>query len=242
GAGGGPAATSVVCGVYSRRGAFAGQQCQADGFGGAFCQLGEPAPNPDPCVLPQPHVIVPAMSPPPPVGPYVAGVLRDLQARAGTVRSLPSPNGLVNLPTCFWVDDIGVPAERDLRMVLPGPPDGSGRRVYYTYLIRIFFPGIDWDFDDPFGNGQVQPHPACGQHPQLTAHSYRMISEKRSADGLYHVTATEKYQVTVDLYWDDTYGAHHRAVDPGVPMPITVSPPQPYAQYVGQVEAIPMAD
>jgi hypothetical protein len=67
-----------------------------------------------------------------------------------------------------------------------------------------------------------------------------MISDKRSSDGLYHISATEKYQVTVDLYWDDTYGAHHQAVDPGVPLPITVSAPQPYDQYVGQVEAIPM--
>jgi len=134
-----------------------------------------------------------------------------------------------------------VPAERDLSLVLPGPPDGSGRRIYYTYLVRVFFAGIDWWFDDPFGNGEVQPHPACGQHPQLTAHSFQMISEKHSGDGFYHVTASEKYQVTVDLYWDDTYGPHRRAVDPGIPLPISVSPPQPYNQYVGQVEAIPMS-
>ena len=67
-----------------------------------------------------------------------------------------------------------------------------------------------------------------------------MISEKRSPDGLYHITASEKYQVTVDLYWVDSYGPHHIPVDPGVPLPITVSPPGPYNQYVGQVEAIPI--
>ena len=239
-AAGATAATNDVFAVYSRTGVFQGQQCQGTGAWQDFCQLAETGPNPDPCILTQPHRISAADSPPPPIGPYIANVVRDLRAAPGTVRSLPSPNGLVNLPTCFWIDGIGVPDERDLTLVLPGPPDGSGRRIYYTYLIRVFFAGVDWNFDDPFGDGQVQPHPACGQHPQLTAHSYQMISEKRSADGMYHVTATEKYQVTVDLYWDDTYGPHHQPADPGVPLPITVSPPQPYDQYVGQVEAIPL--
>lgn len=240
-ASGATAATNDVFAVYSRTGTLQGQQCQASGPWGDFCQLGEPSANPDPCILTQPHRIVPADSPPPSIAPYIANVVRDLRASAGTVHSLPSPNGLVNLPTCFWLEGMGVPAERDLRLVLPGPPDGSGRRIYYTYLVRVFFAGTEWDFDDPYGNGQVLPHPACGQHAQLTAHSYQMISEKRGGDGLYHVTASERYQVTVDLYWDDTYGPHHRTVDPGVPMPITVSPPQPYTQYVGQVEAIPMS-
>jgi hypothetical protein len=240
-AAGATAATNDVFAVYSSPGTFQGQQCQGTGVWQDFCQLGEPSANPDPCILTQVHRITPASSPPPPVGPYVASVVRDLRAAAGTVRSLPSPNGLVNLPTCFWIDGMGVPAERDLKLVLPGPPDGSGRRIYYTYLIRVFFAGIDWSFDDPFGNGEVLPNPACGQQPHLTAHTYQMISEKRSADGFYHVSATERYQVTVDLYWADTYGPHHASVDPGVPLPITVSPPQPYDQYVGQVEAVPMA-
>jgi hypothetical protein len=240
---GAAAGTNDVFAIYSRTGTFQAQVCQATGAWQDFCQLDYPGlnPGPDPCILTQPHVIVPADSPPPPIAPYVASVVRDLRASAGTVHSLPSPNGLVNLPTCFWIDGMGVPAERDLTLVLPGPPDGSGRRIYYSYLVRFFFAGVDWDFDDPFGNDQVQPHPACGQHPQLTAHSYPMISERGSPDGIYHVVASERYQVTVDLYWADTYGPHHLAVDPGVPLPITVSPPQPYDQYVGQVEAIPMS-
>jgi hypothetical protein len=240
-AAGATAATNDVFAVYSRTGTFQAAQCQPSGAWGDFCQLGAPGPDPDPCILTQPHVIVPADSPPPPVAPYIANVVRDLQTAPGSVHSLPSPNGLVNLPTCFWIDEMAVPAERDLTLVLPGPPDPSGRRIFYTYLIRVFFAGVDWNFDDPFGNDQVQPHPACGQHPQLTAHSYQMISEKRSADGFYHIAPTEKYQVTVDLYWDDTYGPHHRAVDPGIQLPITVSPPQAYSQFVGQVEAIPVS-
>src|SRR5262249_48210201 len=158
----------------------------------------------------------PVESPPPPVGPYVARVVRDLRASAGTVHSLPSPNGLVNLPTCFWIDDMGIPDERDDTVALAGPPDGGGRRIFYTYLARVFFAGVDWNFDDPSGNEPVAPHPACGQHPQLTAHRYQMISESRGPDGLYHVVPVEKYQVTVDLYWADSYGPHRQSVDPGV--------------------------
>lgn len=235
------AATYDVFVLYVQRGSSQGGQCQASGGWQDFCQLGTIAmPNPDPCILAQPHRITRAESPPPPVGPYIARVIAELKAQTGTMNSLPSPNGLVNLPTCFWLDGIGVPDERDLTMVLPGPPDGSNRRIYYTYLVRIFFAGVDWNFDDPYGNDQVQPHPACGQHPQITAHSYQMISEKHSPDGFYHVAATEKYQVTVEIYWDDSYGPHHSAIDPGVPLPITISPPGPYNQYVGQVEAIPI--
>jgi hypothetical protein len=234
------AATNDVFALFRQNGTYQNQQCQAGGFWFDYCQLGAPAPNPDPCILAQPHLILPADSPAPPVAPYVASVVRDIKAQAGNLHSMPSPNGLVNLPTCFWIDDIGVPDERDFTLVLPGPPDPSNRRIYYTYLIRVFFAGVDWSFDDPFGNDRTQPHPACGQRPQLTAHSYQMISEKHNSDGYYHVTATEKYQVTVDLYWDDSYGPHHSAIDPGVQLPITVSPPGPYNQFVGQVEAIPI--
>jgi hypothetical protein len=234
------APTNDVFAVYARDGAFQNQVCQAPARWTNFCSEGAPSPNDDPCITSRPHIITPASSPPPPVAPFVAKVVRDIGANAGTIKSLPSPNGLVNLPTCFWIEGVTIPDERDFTLVLQGPPDSSGRSIYYTYLIRVFFAGVDWQFDDPFGNDQVQAHPACGQHPQLTAHSYPMISEKRNPDGQYHVMATEKYQVTVDRYWDDYYGPQHKAEDPGIALPITISPPGPYNQYVGQVEAIPM--
>jgi len=234
------AATNDVFALFRQNGTFQNQQCQTVGAWLDYCQLGAPGPNPDPCILSQPHRIVPADSPAPSIAPYIGNVVRDIKAQAGSVHSMPSPNGLVNLPTCFWIDGIGVPDEREFTMVLPGPPDPSNRRIYYTYLIRVFFAGVDWNFDDPFGNERTQPHPACGQHSQLTAHSYQMISEKRNLDGFYHVSAVENYQVTVDLYWDDSYGPHHNVIDPGVQLPITASPAGPYSQFVGQVEAIPI--
>jgi hypothetical protein len=244
---GGSAAENDVFVVFVQSGKYQAGQCQSEGGWDDYCAAFQSGTAVDPCIYARPHIyirphtITPAQSPPPAPRPYVARVVGDLKARAGTLASLPSPNGLVNLPTCFWIDDIAVPDERDFTMVLPGPPDDTNRRIYYTYLIRVFFAGVDWNFDDPFGNDQVLPHPACGQRPQMTAHSYQMISEKHSADGYYHVSATEKYQVTVDLYWDDSYGTHHQGVDPGVPLPITVSPAGPYNQYVGQVEGIPVS-
>ena len=226
--------------VYAREGTIQADQCQPNARWVNFCREGAPRATDSACAFAQPHPVTPATSPPPPIGPYVAQVAAGLAVGAGSVASLPSPNGLVNLPTCFWLDGVTIPDERDFRIVLPGAPDQANRRIYYTYLIRVFFGGVEWNFDDPYGNDQVAPHPACGEHPQLTAHSYQMISEKWSQDGFYHVVATERYQVTVDLYWDDSYGPHHQTVDPGIPLPITVSPPGPYNQYVGQVESIPM--
>src|SRR5215472_1704032 len=131
-----PAATNDVFALFRQNGTFQNQQCQTVGAWVDYCQLGAPGPNPDPCILLQPHRIVPADSLPPSIAPYVANVVRDIKAQAGSLHSLPSPNGLVNLPTCFWIDGIGVPDERDFTLVLPGPPDPSNRRIYYTYLIR----------------------------------------------------------------------------------------------------------
>jgi len=175
------------------------------------------------------------------VAPYIAQVMAELKAQPGTINSLPNPKGLVNLPTCFWLENLGVPEEQDYSLVLAGPPDPSGRQIFYTYLIRLFFGGVDWNFDDPLGNTETAPHPACGQHPQLTAHSYQLISEKRgNDDGKYQVTAREKYQLTVDMYWADSYKTHHESIDPGVQLPIVISTDPAYHQFIGQVEGIPV--
>jgi hypothetical protein len=195
----------------------------------------------DPCTFTVPYAITRANSPPPPAAPYLSQVLAELKAKPGTINSLPNPKGLVNLPTCYWLENAAVPDEQDYGLVLAGPPDPSGRQIFYTYLIRLFFAGIDWNFDDPLGNAETAPHPACGQHPQLTAHNYQMISEKRgNQDGTYHVTAQEKYQLTVDMYWADSYTTHHEPIDPGVQLPIVITTDPAYHQFVGQVEGIPV--
>jgi hypothetical protein len=232
------AATNDIYAVYARQGTYQNGQCQPQGPWLDYCAAFQMSPVTDPCILAQPHVITPATSPPPPITPYIQQVVRQIHASAGTIASLPI-RGLVNLPTCFWINGITVSPDSYQKLVLAGPPDPSGRRIYYTYVIHLWFGGVEWNFDDPFGNDQVQPNPACGQHPQLTAHSYQMISDKRHSDRMYHVTAQEQYYILVNVYWADSYGTHEVSVNPGIPMPITVSPPQ-YEQYVGQVEGIPV--
>src|SRR5262249_32205723 len=137
------AATNDVFALFRQNGTYQNQQCQASGFASYCSHLAPPAPNPAPCTLPHPPLILPANSPAPSVAPYVASVVRDIKAQPGTLHSMPSPNGLVNLPTCFWIEGIGVPDERDFTLVLPGPPDPSNRRIFYTYLIRVIFSRID---------------------------------------------------------------------------------------------------
>lgn len=232
------AGTYDVFAVYTRNGSYQNNTCQSTAAWQSWCREG--APGGEPCTTAVPHLISQLTSPPPSIGPYVNEVIARLRAQAGIIDSLPRPRGLVNLPTCFWIEGMTVPNAQNYRVVLPGPPDPSNRRIYYTFLIRLFFSGIEWNFDDPNGNAQVQPNPACGQHEQLTAHSYQMISERRNSDGFYHVSAAEKYDVTVDMYWIDSYGTHHQSIDPGFGLPITISPPGPYNQYVGQVEGIPV--
>jgi hypothetical protein len=235
------ASKSNVFAVYAQDGTYKDNQCEVRSGWRNYCREGGTAPAPDPCIRAVPYSITRADSPAPSVAPYVAQVVGELKAQAGTINSLPNPKGLVNLPTCFWVDGMAVPNEEAYTLVLAGPPDSSGRQIYYTYLIRLFFGGIEWNFDDPMGNVETAPHPACGQHPQLTAHNYQTISEKRgNADGTYHVVAREKYQITVDMYWADSYRTHHEPVDPGVQLPIVISTDPAYHQFVGQVEGIPV--
>jgi hypothetical protein len=235
------ASNSTVYAAYARNGTYQNNDCQLQGGWRSLCWEGGGTPQ-DPCTYSVPYSITRANSPPPSIAPYVAQVMAELKAEAGTINSLPNPKGLVNLPTCFWVDNIGVPDEQDYGLVMAGPPDPSGRQIFYTYLIRLFFSGIDWNFDDPLGNAETAPHPACGQHPQLTAHNYQTISEKRgNDDGTYHVTAREKYQITVDMYWADSYRTNHEPVDPGVKLPIVISTDPAYHQFIGQVEGIPVS-
>jgi hypothetical protein len=186
------------------------------------------------------HPITPATAPRPrSIAPYLGQVLDEIHGDAGRIASAPSQTGVVNAAVCFWIEGMGIPAERDLVLTLP-VPDRSGRQIFYTYLIRISLQDpVQWDFGDPHGNGQSQPNPACGQHPQLTAHKYTEISDDIKPDGRYHVTAYEQYAITADLSWQDSDGNHGPfPVDPGVTAPV-IRPPD-YAQYVGQVEGIPV--
>jgi hypothetical protein len=133
-----------------------------------------------------------------------------------------------------------IPKEQDLTLVLPGPVDGSGRQVFFTYFARIQFQGVSWQFDEPSGDTSSAPLPPdCQGRPLVVAHQYSRISDERHPDLSYHVTATENYSISVVVYWFDSDGPHGpMAVDPGVSAPTLT--PGVYPQYVGQVEGVPI--
>lgn len=184
-----------------------------------------------------PHTITSPGSPAPSFMPWVDQIKKDTQARAGTVGALPTPDrGLVNLPQCFWVQNIGIAAERDVLLVLAGPPDATGRQIFYNFVIRVrLVQPMSWDFGDN-DPSQVAPPPACGDHAGLVAHQYHKISAYNPG-GRYPVHATEQYTVTVDEMWDDSNGVngpfrvYNGTIDP---------PPQTpdLNVYVGQLEGV----
>jgi hypothetical protein len=185
------------------------------------------------------HPITPASSPPQNWAPFFAGAVGNLSGDAGTIGSAPTQKGVVNTPVCFWIDNMGIPAERDLVLTLAGAPDNSGRQVFYTFLAAIRFDHLTWNFDDPSGSTTtVTPPLACGQHSELVAHSYSQISDDRNLDHMYHVSVQEFYTISVQVFWIDSTGFQHHPVDPGVTIP-PISPIT-YSQYVGQVEGIPL--
>ncbi|TMC04561.1 MAG: hypothetical protein E6J41_24505 [Chloroflexi bacterium] len=185
------------------------------------------------------HPITGNPTPPANLAPFFANVLGSLQASPGTIHSAPATKGVVNTPACFWIDGITIPQEQDLTLVLPGPLDGSGRQVFFTYFARIQFQGVDWNFDDPLSVTPAQVPPPCQGQNLVTAHQYAQISDERNADGKYHVTATERYSISVVVYWYDSDGPHGPVtVDPGVSAPTLTT--NAYPQYVGQVEGVPI--
>lgn len=171
--------------------------------------------------------------------PYFAQARGQLDGQAGQIGSAPPTKGVVNIPTCFWIDGQGIPDDRKLSVTVAGAPDAEGRQIYYTLLIDVAFVRAAWNFDDPHNDtANATPPTQCGQHNQLTAHQYVEISEARHPDQKYHVVAAEHYAITGEVYWTDSYGSHHQNVDSGLG-DVVISTPD-YPQYVGQIEAIPI--
>jgi hypothetical protein len=196
------------------------------------------------CLTPVVHPINPGLLPSPPWAPYFAAELGKIKGEAGQIHSAPATHGVVNTPVCFWVENIGIPQERDLTLTLASAPDASGRQIFYTYAARIQFTGVTWQFDDGSDTSPVPPADACkGLAPpdsQLTAHQYRQISDGHNPDNTYHVTATEQYSISVVQFWSENDGPHGPipVFDPTVQAP-TLNPTMD-TQFVGQVEGIPI--
>jgi hypothetical protein len=174
--------------------------------------------------------------------PFFNSVFGSVNGQPGEIHSAPSTNGVVNVPVCFWIDDITIQKTLQLTLYLAGPPDSSGRRVFYTFLATIQFLGVQWQFDDPDDPSNLHQDlapPACGSHPQEVGHTYRRISDERNPDGTYHVSAVEQYSITVTVSWIDFAGPHGpQEVPSGVADP-SLRPGQ-YSQRVGQIEGVPI--
>jgi hypothetical protein len=186
------------------------------------------------------HPLAPAVPDPVSLKPFFGDEIGQLQAQAGVVGSAPAQRAVVNTPTCFWIDSMGIQNERDLTLVLAGPPDVSGRQIFYTFFARIVFQGVSWVFDTTTGDtSQVAVPSQCPVHPQEVAHQYTRISDGLPG-GKYEVSATENYSISVTVYWIDSAGAHGPVpVDPGVAAPQLT--PGHLFQYVGQIEGVPLS-
>jgi hypothetical protein len=184
------------------------------------------------------HPIWPANSP---VNwaPYVADASGLLKGQAGSISAAPTAKTTVGqFPTCFWIDGVGVPVERDLAVVIAGAPDASGRSIFYTLLMKLIFKGVDWNFDDASGDNGKLPNAEsiCGVHPFVTAHYYKQLSEGKPGNSS-HVTATETYQIEADLYWYDSGGPEQRSVTGEIPPQVIT--PNSHSVMVGQIEGVP---
>ena len=177
------------------------------------------------------------------------------QVFGGTITSIPdNPRpGLTNTATCFYVNGMtvdGRPADpgQDVfwEQIVPGPPvDPQARRVYFVFVIHVFYRQTDWDFGDgppitfPLGSSSLDPHcpaPTAGQQ-FAASHAYRSYS---TGDG-FHVTVTHHYGVDVSEVWTDTRNRSNRAFPPGIPDLTVPANPQPFfAKPIVQEEGVPV--
>jgi hypothetical protein len=195
------------------------------------------------CVHTEPNPVV--GNPRATVGQLVP-ILRGLNAdiAPGTLTSMPQQAGLVNVPTCFWIEPPASPAQNAFDgeifdIVIPGQPDGNGRIVFYTFRVTLAAPQLTWHFGDNSGSDDGMAPQCAGQHPEAVAHAGHVYRAYDARPG-YQVTVEEDYPITIDEYWWDT-GQHHVTIDPAA---VGAAPPHlvagPYLQPVLQEEGVPV--
>lgn len=234
----------------------------ADGTGhctvGVKAQLG--CPNPvaftnfvvagNICWQTFPHAAIGGGITPGQLVPYLdaASLLRFISI--GTLSSLPdNPNaGLVNIGTCFFLNGatfqglggapqpITQPAAYTMSLSQP-LNDGTGRFIFYVFVITLAFTGAEWDFGDSPTLPEVPDPtlpPSCqGVAAELAvSHTYRKY-------GTFQVSVTEHYDVTVQEFWDDANGPNPpRTLNGLVPRITRVL--GPYTKTVIQEEGVPV--
>ena len=170
----------------------------------------------------------------------VMGSIKGL-VQPGTIKSRPDLAGLVNTPTCFYVDGMNIPQSQAYDVVLEGPDMGEGRHLFFTFRIEVSYQGTRWDFGDGSSEEVAPPADLCGgSTAQLqTAHVYRHYSQGQPSDA-YHVTANATYGVHVSEAWIDADGMHGLDLGNGGVPPFTVVT-RPYLQRILQAQGVPVS-
>jgi hypothetical protein len=175
----------------------------------------------------------------------------------GTITSLPAnPNpGLTNIPTCFYVSGMTVDGQptdprQDVywEQIVPGPPvDDRGHRVYFVFVIHVFYRSTLWNFGDgpdvsiPINGVSTDPIPKeCGPVPNqqfLVSHVYHRYSTGAG----FPITVVHHYGVDVSEVWTDTNGQTNRQdfpnAIPDVPVP---GDPPVFVKPIVQEEGVPV--
>lgn len=200
------------------------------------------------CAIGVTHLPTPVIDPVAQPPGFVLDTIRNqIQAPLGNGQVHSSPGnqgpvqGVVNVPTRFWMTGIDPNLNRRFEIVSPAPADGSGRRIVYQYVVDVQLNGITWTFDD----GQIGSSHGPGSAAQWAIeHSYHTISQRgcKTCGGngrgtAYHVAAVAHYGIAVSVVWNDGAGDHSQPV-PGLTQNFD-TPPAAEDLFVGQVEGVP---
>jgi len=194
-----------------------------------------------------PHAAVGGGIPPGQLTPFLDAAHLVQFINIGTLSSLPdNPSaGLVNIGTCFFLNGatfqglggapqpVSQPAFYTMSVSQP-LNDGTGRMIFYVFLIELAFTGLDWNF----GDGSTVPDaglpPGCSGVPAEIA-----VSHAYQKYGTFQVSITEHYDVTVQEFWEDANGDNGPITLNGIVPPIT-RVLGPYTKTVIQEEGVPI--
>jgi hypothetical protein len=203
--------------------------------GAQICWVPQATPSP---------VIMPPTWTPPQIVPSIQQFTKLVSP--GIISSKPDQAGLVNAPTCFYVDGLTIPQAQDYDMVLQGPSTPftgpwGGRSIFVTIRFHIAYQAQQWNFGD--GSSLEAPLPtnpalcAGSSAPIQTAHVYTHFSQGLSNDA-FPVTVTETYGVDASYVYVDARGPQP-AVSLGTLGTFSVTT-LPYARRVIQEQGVPV--
>lgn len=156
-----------------------------------------------------------ANSPPPNLEPYVAQAFEQIVTTPGTISAAP-PNhtGLVNMPQCYWLTGQSVTGTQTVSMDLKGAPNAAGKQITYHIALTVELANTVWNFGDGSQQTTTVPIPCIGDSggaSSLVAHNYVTYSQGQT-NGTFLVTASETYQASAVMTWNDDNGPESQNV------------------------------